>query len=406
MTRSRHCPRLSSASLALVLPFAATAQTVWNVTAPNGIPAAIAAASPGDVIVLTNGVYYDPFYLNRGLTIRGNGAVIGSGPGSPGGAVTVAIPPGQIAHLDEIQFTYGYSPFGTSGCPVGVSGVVRIDRCAFLTRNYVTAFTASNAQVTMVASTITSGGTTSSGFALEAHNNSRLVLRDCTVTGSDAGCHAVGCFVGTFPAVTAAVLTNSSLHAERTSFSGGHHLNMAFPGDGGSGIDATNCLLWLADCTVTGGSSAAGLGATALQQAGTTAADLRQTQLVAGTPGGLPSTGPVNPAAPLLRLLLQPVWTRGQGSALTLRGDPNAPFGLFLTPATSHVTIPGAVVEPVLAGGAVALAAGLLDPAGDAAFTILVPNVASLLHAPVWCQAVSGMAFPLRASTIAGGLIR
>ncbi|MBL8726328.1 MAG: hypothetical protein JNK49_19950 [Planctomycetes bacterium] len=381
----------------------AVAQTVRTVSAVNGIQAAIAASSPGDILVLGGGTY-DPFVLDRGLVIRGNGATIGGGPGASLSAVTVAVPPGQIAHLDNLRFTYGYSPFGPLGCPVTVSGAVRIDRCTMVTRNGSPALAANSAQLTIVASSLTCGGTTGSGIALQA-TDSHIELRDSTVTGSPAGCHPVGCMVWSFPATPAAQLDQSSLHAERSRFDGGSQPSTTFRSDGASGIEATNSALWLADCVVTGGSSAAGNGATALQNTGSITAELRQTQLVAGSPGGQPSSGPLDPSAPLLLLELQPVWTRGQNSTLTMRGTPGNLFGLFLTPSIDSVSTAG-IVEPVLATGAVALAVGTLDGSGNATVVLPVPAVTSLLHTPVWCQAASGIGLPLRASTMAGGLVR
>ncbi|MFY9343574.1 MAG: hypothetical protein WAT39_13850 [Planctomycetota bacterium] len=397
-----YCWRSWLGLLALTLGAAPPAQTVWTVNPGNPIQPAIQAASPGDVVVLTYG-FYDPFYLDRGLTIRGNGAMVGSQV-PPWGSVTVAIPPGQVAHLDAINFFQGVSPGSAIGCPVALGGNVRVDRCTFLSRTWAPALSIGNAQVVIGGSSVIAGVWTGSGVALQAFG-SQITLRDSSVTGAWAGCHPSGCWTQ-FAATNAAVFQNCTVHAERTTFLGGSHMIAPLTGDGAAAIDDTGGILWLADCTVTGGSSAAGNGATALVHAGTTPVELRSTQLIAGTPGGGTSTGALNPTAPLLRLQLQPVWTRGMTSTLTLRGDPNALHALFLTPAATAASVPSVVVEPAWTAGAVALAAGMLDAAGDAVYIVPVPNVASLLHAPVWCQAASGAVFPLRASTIAGGVVR
>ncbi|MBL8753406.1 MAG: hypothetical protein JNK15_08910 [Planctomycetes bacterium] len=386
------------------LSAAAQAQTIWNVASPNGIQATIQAASPGDVILLVGNTIYEPFILDRGLTIRGNGATIGSGPASSGGSVTVTVPSGQLAHLDQINFTYGYSPFGTVGCPVDLAGAVRIDRCAFLTTNGSTPLTLSNADVVIVSSTITCSGTTSSGTALLGFG-SRVTLRDCVVTGSNAGCHPIAGCSWTFPARNAAEFTNCSLHAERSSFMGGSHSTSGFPGNGANGLITTNCEVWLADGSVVGGNSVAGSGGTAFVHASTVTAESWNNQMVAGAPGGGTSSGPVATTTPLLRLQLQPVWTRGLTSSLDLHGAPNVVFAVFLTPARTSVPTPVAF-EPIHAVGATALFAGLLDPFGAGTQSVAVPNQAALLHAAVWCQAVAGSSLPLRASTIAGGLVR
>lgn len=409
-----HYPRISCirrphlvALVALGLATAgsrAPAQTVWTVTAWNGIPSAIAAASPGDVLLLVGGTTYEPFLLDRGLSIRGNGATIGGGPSSPSGAVVVDIPAGQVAHLDDIRFTYGYSPFGSLGCPVSVRGNVRIERCSFLSRNSATALTATAADLWIAASSITSGGTTSSGLAFSA-TDSRVTLRDCTVTGSNAGCHpSAGCS-WSFAAQPAVVLGNGSLHAERTTLLGGNHTTTGFAGDGAAALQNAGGSLWLGDCMLVGGSSVAGAGATALVHNAAGAAALRQTQLVGGLPGGSGALGPIDPNAPLVRLELQPVWTRGATSTLTGRGDANAPFGLWIAPDLAPATIP-LVVEPVWALTGANLTVAVLDAAGATTWSFAVPNLPALLHLPVWCQAVAGTSLPLRASSLAGGLVR
>ena len=128
--------------------------------------------------------------------------------------------------------------------------------------------------------------------------------------------------------------------------------------------------------------------------------------LLGGQPGGAPSSGSVNPNAPLVRLALAPAWARGATSTLTCSGDPNTLFGLALAPDVQPSTVPTIVVEPIWFASGAVFAAGLLDPAGSATLTVAVPNTPSLQHLTVWCQAVSGNALPLRASTIAGGVIR
>lgn len=87
------------------------------------------------------------------------------------------------------------------------------------------------------------------------------------------------------------------------------------------------------------------------------------------------------------------------------RGDANAVYGLFLTPATTATAV-ALFSEPVWIPGAVPLTAGLLDPLGVATHTIAVPNLPALQHSPVWCQAASAAVLTLRASTLTGGVVR
>lgn len=104
---------------ALTLPVRAT---TWIVDANNGpgtnftdIPPAVAAAAPGDVIVVRHGSY-SGFTLGRGVTILGQGGVaIGIG-----GAVISSVPAGEIAALCNVQSSGSL----VSGC----AGTVMLQR--------------------------------------------------------------------------------------------------------------------------------------------------------------------------------------------------------------------------------------------------------------------------------------
>lgn len=407
-------PCLRTVLASVTVPTVIAAQAVWNVTSPTGIQAAIAAASPGDIIVLTpSGGFpdYEPFTLNKGVTIRGNGARVGPSPtlAWPGTTITIAIPAGEIAHLDQVDCSYGFQTAAfTIGCPIIISGGgVRIDRCVM--RAFPATLTITGGDVVLHSSTMT---TVPNLIALPYHGlvatGGSITLRDCWVEGSAGGCNPqTGCGGpwGNLMAGTAAVVSNAVLHAERTTFVGGNHPTTQFTNNGGHGIDATNSTVRLAHCTVRGGSSLAGNGGNALTNNSAIVADLRQTGLFPGAPTGSASTGPVNLAAPLTSLELQPVWTRGQASTLAVRGDAHALHGLWIVTVPSPSVSP-LVVEPIWSSGATPVAFGILDASGQTTLLVAVPALASLLHTPVWCQAVSGTALPLRASTIAGGVVR
>ncbi len=74
--------------------------------------------------------------------------------------------------------------------------------------------------------------------------------------------------------------------------------------------------------------------------------------------------------------------------------------------AQNGIQAAAVVAEPVLFVTGTAVFAGMLDPTGTATIQVAVPNFPSLEHVTVWCQAVSGNSLPLRASTIAGGVVR
>lgn len=387
-----------------------TAQTIWNVPPPD-IQSVIQQASPGDVLVLTSGgtfpAYY-PFTLNKGLTIVGNVSSVGYWPGSPTPAgIQVSIPAGQVAHLIGIDCRYSYSPYGGTSTPVTVqSGSVRFEDCILQTKGPGAALMVGNADVVVNNSTITAVGWVfgDTGYGITA-TNGRLTLRDCVVDGANSGCAVpAGCMVGNYGPKAAISLVGASLHAERCTIRGGGNITNA-AANGAPALESSNSSVWLADCTLIGGDSPTTVGGTALVNTVGVAIELRNTTLTPGVPGGTTSSGAVNPLAPLLRAELTPTWTRGTTSTLTIRGDANAPYGLFLTPATTAVAV-ALFSEPVWLPGAVPLTAGLLDPLGVATHTIVVPNLPALQHSPVWCQAASAAVFPLRASTITGGVVR
>ena len=399
----RHLVPLAGALLG-ASPLAA--QTVWTVTAYEGIQAAVDAASPGDVVVLANnGGFpdYRGFTLTKGLTIRANGSRIGVRPQDSPNTITVAVPPGEVAHLVGLDLTYSYSPYGTTGSKVMVqSGRVAFEDC-ILSCYYVPPLTINAGQVTVVRGTVQALGYVSAPAIVAT--NAQLVLRDTTVVGSSATCQPPNCTP--YPASPGVALTQSTLQAERTTFTGGSQNRTDSAGTGQPAILATNSVLRLSDCTLTAGSTNPGLGngGTALVNNGTTPAALRQTQLIPGQPNGSASSGPIDPTAALVRLSVSGAWQRGVARTVTVLGDANAPYGLWFASDPVATTRPE-VVEPLWLLTGPLLAFGLLDANGTATSTIAVPNDPILLHMVVWLQIVAGSQSPWHASTLAGGIIR
>ena len=380
-------------------------QTVWNVPPLSNIGAVVAAASPGDILVLSTqggpGLDYFAFQLIKGVTIRGNGARVGwYGTGTP---VAVSIPPGQVAHLHGLDLTVGVSPLVPPynfGCVVQVNGgTVRIESCTFGTYGPVVSI--AQADVTLINCVVS----LAAGAGVSA-NAARLTMRDCTIAGASSMCDPhTGCSLIFFPARPALELVSSTLHAERVTLVGGSHFLSNFVANGASALTALNSTVWLADSSLYGGSSGNGFADPALANTGSVPVAMRQVLLVPGSPGGSASAGPVNPNAPLVRMQLSVPWTRGLTSTLLVAGDPGAPYGLWLAPDTTG-SLTGVVQQPVFATTGVAITAGLLNGSGDASYSVAVPAIPSLLHATVWCQGFSGFQFPLQATTIAGGLVR
>jgi hypothetical protein len=112
----------------------------------------------------------------------------------------------------------------------------------------------------------------------------------------------------------------------------------------------------------------------------------------------------VNPAAPLIRLAISPPFQRGVTSLLSCTGQPGAMFALGVA-LDAQPSFHPFLVEPVWIVNNVPVAFGLLDAAGFATMTVVVPPTTILQNQVVWCQVASGFALPLRATTVGGGLI-
>lgn len=116
--------------LALVSSAAISAQT--TITVPNGADLApyIAAAAPGDTLLLA--ARHPSFTLNKGLHLLGNGTVIEPLVST---LSTVQIPAGQRACLTNLQFPIWASLGSMSmwGSEVLIHGDVRLQGCSFST---------------------------------------------------------------------------------------------------------------------------------------------------------------------------------------------------------------------------------------------------------------------------------
>jgi hypothetical protein len=210
------------ASLALLSPFASA--STYTVDAAGGgnftdIQSAILATQPGDVLLVQAG-YYAGFTLDRGLTIIGYGACDVWGPISISG-----VPAGETAVMVKIETQFlsiqscaGHVIVQEMQQPVAVSVDSSPDvRFARLSWNSV--------QVDPPAP------------GLQVSGGSRVELVD----SNTVGCAAVDCNVPALAGGFGVGVSNSRLHATRTSIEGGHgagcNLANYFCGRGGTGLD-------------------------------------------------------------------------------------------------------------------------------------------------------------------------
>lgn len=399
--------RVAFAALTAAWTSSALAQTTWTVTSATGIPAAIQAASPGDVVQLLASVApYEPFTLDKGVTIRGDGATIGYWPGFSIFSITVAVPPGQVAHVEDIDLTSAYSPFGGGSCQVNVaSGTVRFEQTAFGTGNGP-ALKIQAGDVVLLDCTATAWVDVLPDAPIVVDGGS-LTMSNCSVTATRDACHPVGCFVGQIGASPALSANGGSVHAQACTFTGGDHTGVGGTvGDGAPAVSVSGALASFAACTFVGGDSSNGAGGAALSNTGSNTLALRGAALQPGAPGGAASQGPVDLNATLAALQVSSAWVVGATSTLTVTGPTAAPFAIFYAPDAAPTSGAPVVPEPIWAISGFNIRTGLLDATGSASSALAIPNVTALTGEVLLLQAFSLSTATVNGSPLSGGLIR
>ncbi len=353
--------RLSLAcSLALAVGTAA-AQTVHQVGIGGfmTIDAAIAAASPGDTILVAPG-QHAPFTLQKGLTIRGFSStqIITFGNFHP----TAHIPAGQKAHLAGLAFTSLFC-----------SGDVTIDSCSFSTipRLVLTQATVHLQRCTVLGTMLNLGWST----APISLQDSELYATNSSFRGID------GLFTGT----GAMTLVNSKLYGSQLTIESG----TGPAADPALTADATSEVV-LCDSTILGPTGGCPLIAS-------------QGRLDRCTLS--PACSPL-PTLPVLGISQQINPQIGQHLVVAFRSAPGdlifvwAAFEL----APQHVPfLQGPALLPL--ASAFPLTTLVADANGNAGAHWPVPFNLSLQHHQVWLQGVQGTSLPLPASVAVGGLL-
>jgi len=121
--------RRTVVAILVLLPLASPAFCgTWIVDQANGpgtnftdIPPAIAAAVPGDVLIVRTGTY-SPFTLQHGLTILGQSTSVKTS----GGIVLSGVPEGETAVLYNVEPLLSWNPIVISGCR-GTVSLQRVD---------------------------------------------------------------------------------------------------------------------------------------------------------------------------------------------------------------------------------------------------------------------------------------
>lgn len=367
-----------------------TAQTVLHVgqgqTYPD-IPAAITAASSGDILLLEAGTY-STFTLDKGITLRPNPVTAAVTIGALGQVTpcTIQVPSGQRAHFEHLELRQ----------PVAVA----------LPPGANTAGPVSFTEVTSL------GGVS----VVDAS----LALHKCNITGL----FAAGVNVGSGVVLDGA----STLSASQCSING-RTMVWAFPAPSGI-VAGGNSSVLVSDCTVTGGSvgsihsvSAGGIG---MRMTGASTAWCVDSLIAPGAGPGLPSgidNQSFNPVTLertttasvglvqnglVLGLQLTAPLARGNSTQLDFGTRPGLPvivhaaIGLDRPVLRPYIKQPdwGFVSNSLLIGAFVANGQGL------ASMPITLPNSPWLQDLPLWFCGWTGVSVPVQLSPVVGGLVR
>ncbi|MFY9342024.1 MAG: hypothetical protein WAT39_06025 [Planctomycetota bacterium] len=351
------------------LGIAAPAQTT-HLVGPGGYPqigAAIAAASPGDIILVQPGSY-SLFATSKALTIRAT--VPGAAIVPPGfGGIVLQPPAGQTVHL-----------VGMHLCLTVVgSGRATFDGCRIDSPSSQLAVlnAAAHLQDCVVRSYPPSIPAFHTVPALKG-TNAELTVVNSTIEGGDSAP-----FVNPGVAVE---LVNSTFRGSQLALRGGNGTPVmpAIQADAASSV-------WISDSTIDSDAPACPIAA-ANGRHDRCVLTPNCGSLPAGFVLGIDRPQPIQNGAPFL---------------LHLRASPGSAIGVFVDHALAtslHATLEQSLLlDPTTAfSGGVWIA----DQNGSAIAAWAVPAGPAFIDLAVWFQAFTGPAFPLQASAIVGGVVR
>lgn len=354
---------LVSAAFAVAAP----SQATWHVYPPgNDLTTTIAAATPGDTIVLHQG-FYMPFAASRGVRLVTDGGWVifhpnATTPPSPVWLVMLQIPPGEVFSLSDVDVQF----------PVLAAGHVQFDACR------VSRIAADDAELHLQATTISSYSGYQPMLALDA---SSATLLDCTIDANGWGSVA--------PAVR--VTDGSSLQASHCTVRNGSAAqtsNAALHVDASSDAWLCDSLLATIDTAACAIDGAAHVERCTFEQNGSNCAP----------PLAGPVLGVTRPA-PL---------RRGTTFSATFTTDANGVVFVLAAPTVKRVDVPPLLAQPSWLPIATVfpVTALLADASGVATIGFPVPANPALQHATLWLEGIGLAAGPLPVSAPFGGEIR
>lgn len=364
-----------TASLSL-LATGAMGQTTHTVGAGGfaQINNAIAAASPGDIVLVSPGTW-SAFTTNIGVTVRG------TGPGVIVTGATANLPAGQTLHLVDIDFAPPFTVTITGGR-------ADIDRCTLTC-------TATSSDVRFQSCTLT-------GFTFFSANGKHgLDATNANITAIDSS------FAGATGVPRSATPSTYGIRLQGCTFLGSHLVVHGGDGYGGGSSNpkpallATNSTVWISDSTLSGGVfPIGGTPPCPVDFQGSTTGRLPRCTLIPTCASSIPTNGPV-----LGMHRPSPLQSPGTFS-LEFTTNPNGLIGVFFATGMGNVAIPG-LEQPVLLDLATTFHLELLtaNASGVASGTWNVP--AGLTNQTFFFQAVGTAPAPalLQLSPTAGGVV-
>jgi len=379
--------------LFLVLPLAAQATHLVGPGQTHAdINAAIAAAAPGDRILVSAGTY-PQFTVDKGVAIRAEpvGAQVTiQGPGL--GAVLCFVPPGQHAHLEGLTLQHE----------------TQVARHAGYSTVGVVSFTDISAQrglvINSAAVVLLKCDFTSLYHGIEMLGSSKLTATDCALTGGT---------LNSFAAISPNGIRaggSSKLLLSGCTLTGGSVVSLHSVNGIGAGLGLTgSAKAWLADCTVAADSYPFTFPATAglINQSILPVALERTTTI--DSHGQSPSVvGGSSTSGVVLGVSTPQPLVRGG----TYQLDYRTRSGMFVV-VHARFGIAEPMSQPFavqpdwgFAAASVPLTVLVAGATGQVGTTLSIPNVAWAQDLGLWFEAWTGPPVPVQFSPVVGGLIR
>jgi hypothetical protein len=375
----------------LLLAAAVPAQAT-HVVGPGGfgsIDAALAAAAPGDIVMVAPGTW-PGFTATRAVTIRA---------GTPGtafvGPACYVDNAAGVVHLVDLDLTF--LSVTSSTCVV--------DRCRVVATPVTIGpcLGAIGSTVRLLHSHVGSHGTppVMPLFVPQAGlyaSGSAVTAIDTTIVGRDRDSYAWTAAIGGGPGVHLA--NSSTLHASGGSIEGGDgYVAAQYPP--GSAVVALNSTFWIVDASLRCGRA---LGVSGTPRLGcpvvSTAGRLARCTF---DPTTCPPTVPTSGAMVGARLAAP--MAAGAPFQVDFHVEPNEFVGVFASLATAHYQVPGLEQPGALdLGRLFVLGVMLADGQGLASGAWSLPPATANLQ--LWLQGVTTAALPMQVSPLVGGVIR